>query len=153
MIKKMIPLLCIFLAGIMVVSSGAFSSVTAERSSGISVVGDAEALISLASTSSYSHFEDGMMVLDFEDVPASGVNSNAVTVISDVFSITNNGNSDVVVTIAKTGKNVSSVDFGDIEHGVVLSPGCSYDVCMSVDTNGLIPGAELLESISISAVA
>jgi len=143
----------ILIAGVLVVSSGAFSSVSAERSSDVSVVADSEAMVSLASTSNYSRFVDGELVIDFENASAGGVNADAITEISEVFAITNNGDKTVTLTISKTGDNSSSINFGNIEQGVQLMPGESYNVSVVIDSTGLYPGAEILESISISAVA
>jgi len=152
MLKKMIPIVCILLAGIMVVSSGAFSSASSERSSDVSVVGDAEALLSLEPTSPYSRYVDGEIVIDFVNSQAGGINSDAITCIYDVFSISNNGDSDVILTLSKDGENVSSIDFGEIEGGLILPPGDTYSVSVTIDSHGLKPGQNILDSISISAI-
>ena len=87
MMKKILPILGLFIAGLLIMSSGAFTSVTADRTATISVAGDASALLGLApGSSSLVHYEDGKLAVDFDNVAATGVNMAATTVVSNAFT-------------------------------------------------------------------
>ena len=153
MMKKILPLFAIFVAAVVLMSSGAFTSVTASRTATINVVGDSSALLGLeAGTSSLVHETSGKLVIDFSAIDASGVNMDATTVVSNAFTITNNGASTVTVTLAKVGTNPTKVSFGDIESGVSLASGASTTVSFTITSTGLASGANILSSITLTAV-
>lgn len=80
-------------------SSGAFSSVEANRTVNVELEGDASALIGLESLdSTVATNTDGTIQLDFATIGSStGINFDAVTEWVDVFRITNNGTRQVNV--------------------------------------------------------
>ncbi|HPR42668.1 MAG TPA: hypothetical protein PK718_09035 [Candidatus Methanofastidiosa archaeon] len=93
---KILSITFILLAFALVVGTGAFTSITAERSADISVVNDSNALLSLTAVGSYSSYNaNGELVI----APTAGANMNAETDYGQVFTITNNGSEDVKVTI------------------------------------------------------
>jgi len=99
MMKKLIPLFGILLAAIVVMSTGAFTSVTADRDATINVANDASALLGLdASTGPNGEYADtdtdGKLV-----IAINNLNKSATTVMNDVFVVQNNGTQDVQVTI------------------------------------------------------
>ena len=168
MMKKILPILALAVAALVVVSSGAFTSVTAERTATINVAGDAGALLALepaagSPNASYAHQDSssGALVLDFSstEIAATGVNVNATTVVEDVFTITNNGTQTVRVVLTKTGANNSAntgaIDFGDIESGVEIEPSTSATVSFKVTTlnTGIAAGQNILSSITLTATA
>ncbi|MBN1785680.1 MAG: hypothetical protein JW825_01650 [Candidatus Methanofastidiosa archaeon] len=152
MLRKLTILVIIVLAGLMAVSTGAFTSLSTDRGADVRVAGDAIALLSFASTSAFSHYQDDMLTIDFDDVAADGVNTDAITYLDGVFSVTNNGSNAVMVSISKSGPNASSVDFGHIEEGIVLDVGQSCLISMTIDSRGLSPGDELIDHITLNAV-
>ncbi|HHN81311.1 MAG TPA: DUF1102 domain-containing protein [Methanomicrobia archaeon] len=164
MMKKLIPLFGILLAAIVVMSTGAFTSVTADREATISVTGDADALLALnpVTDGEYATITDGKLVIDATlgaQNGATGVNPDAVTDLGDVFTITNNGTQTVNVTLSKsvTGTDVYtfSSDDGDLEgDGVSLASGVSTTVSIQIDTTGSIgSGDSELTGITITATA
>ncbi len=81
------------------VSTGAFSSVEADRTVSITTAGDASALLGLSTlNTSIATIDQGTISLDFGSIGGStGINYNAVTEWIDVFRITNNGEDNVDV--------------------------------------------------------
>ncbi|MDB2265344.1 hypothetical protein PM025_14585 [Halorubrum ezzemoulense] len=99
------------------VGTGAFTSVTADRSVTVSVTGDQSAYLGMDAEASTNGAyadesgDDGELSIDFGDISSSsrdntqtdggsGVNPNAVTEAKDVFRITNQGTQAVEVDIA-----------------------------------------------------
>lgn len=107
---KLLALVAIFAAIGIVTATGAFTSVSAERTATIDVAGDDAALLGLTSNHAIVEQTDGTMQLNFDNIEgasASGVNYNAQTSYAAVFTIANNGADDVAVDIATndTGDN------------------------------------------------
>ena len=85
--------------------TGAFSSVTANRTVNVETAGDADAALSLEPTDSsnaneYVTADDGTIQLDLDgtsdnSADSSGLNQNAKTTIDDLVKITNNGSQDI----------------------------------------------------------
>ena len=158
MIKKLLPVLAVLAAALIVVSTGAFTSITAERSAEIYVAGDASALLTLAPydgpNGAYAdHDDDGALYLNLEDVVGTGVNVDAETTFANVFTITNNGTQSVTVTLTKSGSNTGAISFGDIESGIELDVGESCIVSFVVDTYEMSQGDNVLSSITLTAEA
>jgi hypothetical protein len=153
MMKKILSILGIFIAALVVMSSGAFTSVTADRTATVNVVGDPSALLGLnAGSSSLVRMVDGELTIDLGNVTASGVNMDAVTVVDNAFTVTNNGNNEVTVTLTDNASSVVfSSDLGDIEAGITLGSGASATVSFTVDTTGMSSGDVVLDGITIEA--
>ena len=86
--------------------TGAFTSVTANRTVNVETAGDADAALSLEPTDSSNANEyvtapnDGTIQLDLDgtsddSADSSGLNQNAKTTIDDLVKITNNGSQDI----------------------------------------------------------
>ncbi len=157
MMKKLLPLFGILVAAILVMSTGAFTSVTADRSATINVVGDASAILGInpaeGPNGKYAGFdESGKFFIDIGNV-AKGVNADAEILIEDLFTITNNGTQDVLVTLLPfNGESaVSNVSLSTTSF--TLAPGQMQSVSMKMDTEGLSEGDSVLTSININATA
>lgn len=152
--------------------TGAFSSVSAERSVSVNVAGDDSALLSLAPHSgpngqgAYSTLNNGQLVIEIDgtNTTGAGVNLNALTVIDAVFNITNQGSQSVGVWIVKSGDHPDLITFEDAAdarfdnssaNATTIAPGDTIEVGITIDTRGasLSPGDTLLSSITISADA
>lgn len=147
MIKKILPIIAIIAAALIVASTGAFTSVTAERSAVMEISGDASALLGIESASPYVEYDDdGAIYLTLPN----GVNNEAVTDLGNIFVVTNNGTRDLYLTIYQklNGNDVtltSPILFTYSPHGnpthfqavwnTPLSPGQSIDVYVKVYTN------------------
>jgi hypothetical protein len=166
MIKKLLPVLAVLAAVLIVVSTGAFTSITAERSAEIYVAGDASALLTLAPydgpNGAYAHYDnDGALYLDFSAVDGLGVNVDAYTYFDDVFTITTNGTQSVYVELEWIGDNADRLYFDYSESAAVamFNPGFDLDVGETVsisywiDSYGLSDGDEIVESLTITASA
>ena len=160
MMKKLLPVLAVLAAALIVVSTGAFTSITAERSAVIYVAGDSSALLTLApaagANGQYVDYDaDGALYLNFDDVAAAGVNVDAVTTFDNVFTITNNGTQTVTVTLSKDGSNTGAIAFGQIESksGVTLKVGETYTVSFEIDTDEMSKEDNILTSITLTAEA
>lgn len=161
---KLFALVAVFAAIAVVTASGAFTTVSAERTATVTTAGDASALLQLepADTNNgdlYASTPSGQLEISLENV-----NLNAHTEIDYVFNITNNGNEDVYIWITKTGTNNQYVTFydGEASTGTVINDssnaqlvtsGSSLNVSMTIDTRGssLAPDAELLTDIEVHA--
>lgn len=156
----------------LITSSGAFSSITADRSMSVSVANDADALLRIAPCEGspngdyVTNADSGVMTLDLSpsngNVGGEGVNPDATTVFNDVFEISNQGTQPVGVWI-----DVSSIKNGNDEDAISFYRGSdqsdSFDgiddaVCLDVGehvcvgfvtrTHGLEPGTNLVEPVS-----
>lgn len=116
MLKKVLPILgLIAFVAIATLASGAFTSVQAQRVAEINVVKDDVALLALSPcdgpNGAYAGYADsGALYIDLTGF-ADGVNTNAVTAIEDVFTITNNGTQTIRVDLEWTGDNPDAVAF------------------------------------------
>jgi len=111
--------------GAFTMGSGAFTSVSAERNVSVTVASDANALLRLAPCPESPNGDyvtgagSGTMTLDLSDsndnVGGSGLNSDATTVINDVFEICNQGTQPVGVWLetnpVKNGNDNDAVSF------------------------------------------
>ena len=158
MIKKILPLIAVLAIAVVAVSTGAFSSVTADRVAEINVAGDASALLAMSPyggpNGQYAKYDsDGALYLDLTSLTAAGVNVDAKTRFDNVFTITNNGTQTVTVTLDKGTILNGTMDFFEIEDGVVLDVGESYVVSLLVDTTGLKDQDTVLSTFTITATA
>jgi hypothetical protein len=95
------------------VSSGAFTSVTAERSISVTTAGDAGANLGMAPIDSPNGNEYADTDGDTLSITVPEINLNAVTHIDEVFRVTNNGTQPVVVYFEEQGgDNTAAVDIG-----------------------------------------
>ena len=174
---KLFGLLAVFAAVGLVTASGAFTTVSAERTATVNVAGDESALLALEPTDGpngggtgddgYARIQNGELEINLAgyNTSASGVNPNATTDVDSVFRITNQGTQEVNVTISDSGDNPGAVTFyngteaalpGGIEsNGVILAPGESVVVSIEVDTNtaGVSANDNLVDGITITAEA
>jgi len=113
---KLIALLAVFAAIGLVAASGAFTSVSAERTADVQVSDDANALLAISDATSgataqtgddYFSTNNGEAELQFQNI-----NLNAGTEVDSVFTVTNQGSQTVTVWITKTGANSGAVAFG-----------------------------------------
>jgi hypothetical protein len=156
---KLFALLAVFAAIGLVAASGAFTTVEADRTASVDVTGDNSALLKLDSTNSNiaSTTSDDQLQLDFSE---GDVNPNANTTYDTAFKVTNNGGSEVTLTISKTGANgnedslvlinASDAQSGTInsaETSITLSTGESYAFGVVIDTTSGL-GSELGSSDS-----
>jgi len=83
-----------------VLGSGAFSSVTAERSVSVQVRSDSNAYLGISGYPDYTEETNGTLEINFDgNGQASGINGNATTEFTDVLQITNQGTDDALVWI------------------------------------------------------
>ena len=153
-----------------VTGSGAFSSVTAERTVSVNVAGDADALLGLSvhdgPNGAYAQTSNGQIeiLVDGTNTTGSGVNPNARTVIRDVFNVTNQGTQTVDVWIEKSGNRTDLVEFQNASavrldntsaQAETVAVGDTTEVGIVIDTRGesLSSGTTLLDSITIHANA
>jgi len=112
------------------VSTGAFSTVSAERTVDVTTVGDGSALLELTSASEYLADQSGDTLtinLDGGD-DSSGFNENAITTISDIVTITNNATT-------ATENASTSVGVSDTSPGSGPSGGDSVTLTIEVGTD------------------
>ena len=97
------------------VGTGAFTSVTADRSVDVAVEDDASAYLGLDTSGDpndqyVSNQGSGEIVIDFDDSGngGTGVNPNANTVLESVFQIENQGTQEVTVSLSGSGDIVAT---------------------------------------------
>jgi len=162
-------LFVVFVGVSLVTTSGAFSSVTAERTVNVNVAGDGSALLELephgtSPNGAYANTPGGELEISFSDVSATGVNRRANTTLTNVFNITNQGTQPADVYITENGPNASLVTFEDetgsrIDGGATnaASAGVGETVQVTIVINTTVQdlsgGDTLLNSITIHAEA
>ncbi len=154
---KLFALLAIFAAIGLVTASGAFTSVQAERTMSVAVVGDASADLQLTDAGNgYVTNTGGEISIDF-----SNVNLRADTDFGAVLNITNNGPNDVNVQIATDKGNTTYTSDDLFENNNSINPqftdGSGNNIEGGDDSTGgsqlFIPtgtGADVNVTISVS---
>ena len=119
------------------IGTGAFDSVEAERTVEVSTAGDADAYLGLTGDDQYvgDDSSDSELTIDLggptTDGGGEGFNENAVTEVSGVVTITNQGTEDVDVSIDQTGVQ-SAIEF-ELSHSDALTPGDEVELDVTVD--------------------
>ncbi|WP_311172952.1 hypothetical protein [Halobellus ordinarius] len=180
---KLFALFAVFAAIGLVTASGAFTTVTAERTAEVNTAGDGAALLAIqpadtANGDQYARLQNGEVEIntagnfdgDLNSAP-NGVNNNATTEINKIINITNQGSQTVAIEIETTGGNSSAVTFyndssysenitvagsgKDANHQLKLGPGDTTNVSMKIDTTSLNldQDAELINNVTIYANA
>jgi len=99
-------------ASLSVVGTGAFTSVSADRSTEITVANDTNALLRLSTVpdsdnADYVETQNGQLTVNIsgnnDDVPGDGVNADAITALNDLFLVENLGTQTVYVWILESG--------------------------------------------------
>jgi hypothetical protein len=147
-LRKELVLVAVFVAVVALTATGAFTSVTAERTAEVDVAGDSNAYLQLQSydgpNGHYAKTTGGTLELDLSDsnqgTPSgAGVNPNATTTIDNVFNITNQGTQSVFVNINDDSGDVRFYNSANesLEDGTQeIAPGETIQVGLSVDTTG-----------------
>lgn len=162
---KLFVLLVLLTAIGLVTASGAFTTVSAERTADVSVANDTDALLGLEPNQTsnnggqYAQFNNDQM-----EITLTEANLNADTEVDFVFNITNNGAETVYIWITKTGANSQYVDFydGTVSSGTnittdtnaqTLNSGDQMSVSIQIDTQGATLSANdvLLTDVTIHA--
>jgi hypothetical protein len=165
---RLFVVFAVFGVGLFVLGTGAFTTVSADRTVSVDTASDDAALLELTPHDGpngvYADGSSGELVINFDAVPATGVNQNATTTLSDVFNVTNQGTQTANVYITKNGANAGLVTFenasgtridGGPGNGVSVPVGETVQVATVIDTTGqnLGGGDTLLDSITIHAKA
>lgn len=130
---KLFALLAIFAAIGLVTASGAFTSVSADRTVTVNVANDDTALLGLEGNTSsgnaeYVTTENGQVVINLDQQVAGGgqgINKNATTRLDHLLNVSNQGPNTVDVTAELTGGSLSGVTVSlyDSNSGDDISPG------------------------------
>ncbi|MDV7350872.1 DUF1102 domain-containing protein [Halorubrum distributum] len=159
------------------VGTGAFTSVTANRSVDVEVAGDASAYLGIEPVSSspnsdYVQVNSGEVSIDFSDsnpntsgtnaTLGDGFNPDATTVVNDLLRVTNQGTQPVDFTISlnlSTGSasvTLSTDELGGesdlVANSIEILPGESIKIDLNADTTGQ-GKASISGSITFSADA
>jgi hypothetical protein len=144
------------------VGTGAFTSVTADRTVDVEVAGDANAYLGLepvsgSPNSAYVEVNSGEVSFDFSSSNPNtsgdlgdGFNPDAVTVVDDLLRVTNQGTQDVNFSVDLSGLNtgnadvtISTDDLGGesdlVANSITMSPGEEIILDLEVDTIGQGP--------------
>jgi hypothetical protein len=115
---KLLTLILLFAAVGLIIATGAFSTVEAERTATVDVAGDANALLQLQSENDdYVSTTGGVIQIDLEgNNDATGLNPDARTVLTPLVNITNQGGHEVIVNITASndGSQIDGQDFDDV---------------------------------------
>jgi hypothetical protein len=142
-----------------VYATGAFSSTSASRSADVTVAGDASAFLALEKSEGpngefASYGSNGALQVRMGE-GSRGVNPGSRTSFQNVFTISNKGSQPVSVWFAGGSKTVTFVgpNGNSIESeggAVTLRPGGqSLHVGLIVDSRGVQPGKNLLQSVEV----
>lgn len=155
--EKLVALLAIMVAIGLITATGAFASVTAERTVNISTVGDGSAQLQLTSANpNLASITNDQLVISI-----STINLEAKSDLGVVFNITNNGNDNLgTVYIADddseapagysigTNDRVSYRDAADVNiessaNATTLAVGNTLGVKMVINTEGVVSTGDL----------
>jgi hypothetical protein len=166
---KLLALVALVLAASMVMATGAFSTVTAERSVDVKVTGDKNAFLALQPSDgpnkAYAKMNGGQLAINLNGeakVDGKGVNPDAVTSFDNVFTITNQGSQSVKVWIEDGEKKVSfyaktpGQTLNKEGGAVTISPGTTKHIGIMVNAKNTQKGTQLLsgeDSVIVHAVA
>lgn len=163
---KLFALLAIFAAIGLVTASGAFTSVTAERTVTVDIAGDSAALLGLSPNSTANgafatNATNGELQLDFSDsnMPsASGLNPNATTFFGSVFDVQNNGNQEINVTITNGDGWITLYEGNSTTTNLegtpkTLAAGDKFTVGVEIDSANFSEGDTQTSTITIQADA
>ena len=175
MVKRRTQVFVLFaLAGaiMLAVGTGAFSTVSAQRTVDVATAGDDSALLELTAHTgpngqgAYAQQTSGQLeiLIDGSLTSGGGVNLNATTTIRDVFNVTNQGSQPVGVWIVKSGPHASMVTFENTSgmqldnsssSARTIGVGETLEVSIIIDTTGggLAAGDTILSDITIYADA
>jgi hypothetical protein len=163
---RLLAVFALFVAAMLVVGSGAFSTVQADRTVDVDVADDDAALLELrphsGANGAYASLNGGELEIGFGSVAADGVNQNATTTIGDVFNVTNQGTQTVSVYVTETGTYPGTVTFetadgtridGGSANAVPVAVGETIEVTIKIDTTGtnFAAGDALIDSITVHA--
>lgn len=105
---KLFALLAVFAAIGLITATGAFTTVTAERTAQVSVAGDDAALLQLTEPASIDAGavtqSDGVAEIDLTDgnLDASGINPDATTTLTPLLNVTNQGSDSTTLNVTVT---------------------------------------------------
>jgi hypothetical protein len=173
---KLFALFAVFAAIGLVTASGAFTTVSADRTVTVDTAGDANALLGLEANSSgngaYANTEGNQIVIDFSanNLPtnggnsADGVNVDAETEADDVFNVTNNGAQDIYFYVETSGSSsvdVTLYDGADPSSGnltgtsnyIQINSGNQDSIGVSINTTGVTSTSEFNETVTIIATS
>ena len=88
------------IAGGALFGTGAFTQVEAERSVSVTTAGDGSALLAFSADTSYNGVSEGDSTNNIVDLDFVDINENAITTFENVLTITNNGSSDVDLSVS-----------------------------------------------------
>ena len=150
--------------------TGAFTNVEADREVSVDVQNDQNSYLALEPVDTDGDTvdegrapeaqSDPFAVIDEDtgrlNLNITALNSEAETVIDNVFQIANFGTDEVTVTIEQTGTNEEVLSFEDQDgnsldegEGVDLDDGESLIVRIIADTAGVDPGDDIIDSITV----
>jgi P pilus assembly chaperone PapD len=173
---KLLALLAIFAAIGVVTATGAFTSVSAERTATVNTAGDSSALLQIepgAMSGEYVTDGDATTNIDLTNADLigsnGGVNVNAETTMDQILSITNNGEDSVYLSIEVDNPNGNAAQYVEFEASsgdknittnagaptqstVTVQSGGTVDLDMNVDTTDVSSaGTILIDQITIVA--
>lgn len=163
---KLFVLFAIFAALGLVTATGAFTTVSAQRTATVNVADDASALLALTAAPTTdpadgsfwspngeyaSQNADGELEIDFDTgAGATGINLDALTTIEGVFLITNQGTQSVDVWVEQDTTNVADADitFYNHDNGAGTADTTSLEGGATKPTNAVTLGTG--ESVVVS---
>jgi hypothetical protein len=137
-----------------VYATGAFTNLTAQRDANIQVAGDASSYLALQPASGpngeYASLRGGKLhvsLIGVVDGAGEGVNQDALTVVRNIFTITNQGSQPIDVWLTDASERVTFRTNGTTIEGrnqaVTVRPGETLAVGLTVDTRQLTGGIDL----------
>lgn len=121
-----------------VFASGAFSTVEADRTVSIDVVGDANALLGLDVNSGQYNGISGAGTGNAIEIQTSSLNDDATTRFDQVLTVTNNGNKEVDLDITSIDAGITfyNENGNDLEtDSVAIAADTSHNLDLEIDTS------------------
>jgi hypothetical protein len=125
-----------------VTGTGAFTSVQAQRAVDVQVASDANAYLSLQATGDRAKTDGGQLKLDLasSNNGAQGLNPDARTAFTDIFTIRNQGDNDVLLAVGTSADNVYVNGAGQSNSQPHLADTSGLSTFVYDEENGSGPG-------------
>lgn len=169
--RQLFAIMSVVMAVVAVTGSGAFTAFTAERTVSIEVVGDQNQFLRLepaeGPNGDFVTTDGGTVAIDLSNSEAGveGVGADGVTRVDRILRVSNQGTQSVAFWItdnesattffvqraSEAGSPRLTVDGRD--NAIGIEPGESVFLGVAIGTEGVDPGTQLLESVTIHANA
>lgn len=145
--NTLVLLAVLVVSGGIVLGTGAFSTVQAERTVTVETAGDSSALLGLEANTTYNGLNSTGGTSGALTLGINNVNEDAITTFDSAVNVTNRGSQTVYFSVSGTGNGLTftnsttGADLSDNANEIELSPSESVWISLEVDTLNASPAS------------